>query len=325
MLNSNLWYFENEMIASGYHIVCGVDEAGRGPLAGPVFAAAVILPIGLDIQDLNDSKKLSEKTRDRLYDEILSKVLSAGIASADHREVDELNILQATFLAMNRAVGQLDVKPDVVLIDGNRDPKIGFRSRCIVGGDGKSASIAAASILAKVSRDRHMRAMAERYPGYFFEKHKGYGTKLHYEMLEKYGPCGIHRLTFLKKKSGGGQKTETGRLGKWGEALALEYLLKKGYSTVAEGFRSRFGEIDLIVKNSGFIVFVEVKLRRNDSFAAAREYIGKDKQSKLKATANLWLASRRPELQPRFDVIEIYAPEGEGTVSPEVIHIENAF
>ena len=325
MLKSDLWYFENEMIASGHRTVCGVDEAGRGPLAGSVFAAAVILPAGIDIQGLDDSKKLSEKTRDRLFDEILTKALSTGVASAGHEEIDELNILQATFLAMGRAVGQLDIKPDIVLIDGNRDPKIGLRSRCIVGGDGKSASIAAASILAKVSRDKHMRIMAERYPGYFFEKHKGYGTKLHYEMLEKYGPCGIHRLTFLKDKHEGGQKNNAGKLGKWGEALALEHLLKKGYSTVAEGFRSRFGEIDLIVKDSGFIVFVEVKLRKSDSFAAAREYIGKEKQSKVKATASLWLASRRPVLQPRFDVIEIYAPEGESTVSPEIIHIENAF
>ena len=341
----NLWYYENEMIASGYSTICGVDEAGRGPLAGPVYAAAVILPAGIEIPELGDSKKLSEKTRGKLYDEIQSNALSFGIASADHREIDELNILQATFLAMNRAVDKLEIKPDMALIDGNRDPGIRFRSRCIVGGDGKSASIAAASILAKVSRDRHMAVMASKYPDYFFEKHKGYGTKLHYEMLERFGPSEIHRVTFLKKWNEEREKREDtsalqdteqlkmpdyGRAdmrkrGKWGESLALEYLKKKDYSLVAEGFRSRFGEIDLIVKDGEFIVFAEVKLRKSTRFAHAREYVGKEKQRKMKATANLWLASRKPKLQPRFDVIEIYAPEGEDTVSPEIIHIENAF
>jgi len=320
------------MAAEGFDVICGVDEAGRGPLAGPVFAAAVILPMNADIKDLNDSKKLSEKTRVRLFDEIQNKALSCGIASADHKEVDELNILQATFLAMNRAVGQLDVKPHVALIDGNRDPKLDVRSRCIIGGDGKSASIAAASILAKVSRDRFMIDMAEKYPGYFFEKHKGYGTKLHYGMLEKYGPCEIHRETFLgklqksaKEKDVPGNMTATGRLGKWGEALALELLRNKGYKLAAKGFRSRFGEIDLIVKNDSYIVFAEVKLRKSSGFAHAREYVGKDKQSKMRATANLWLISHKTGLQPRFDVVEVYAPEGEATVSPEIIHIENAF
>ena len=195
----DFWVVERGVVAEGDEIVCGVDEAGRGPLAGPVFAAAVILPFGIDIPGLNDSKKLPEKTRDRLYDEITGVALSYGIASADHKEIDRLNILNATYLAMNRAIDLLSIKPDIALIDGNRDSGIRFRSKCVVGGDGKSASIAAASILAKVSRDRCLAEMAKIYPQYGFERHKGYGTKIHIEKLREFGPCDIHRETFLRK------------------------------------------------------------------------------------------------------------------------------
>ena len=195
----DLWEIERELHSDGYTLVCGVDEAGRGPLAGPVFAAAVILPSDVDIAGLNDSKKLSEKTREILYDQIISKAVAYGVASADHEEIDSLNILNATFLAMNRAVRKLSCKPDFALVDGNRDKGLEFRCKCIVGGDGKSACIAAASILAKVSRDRVMVDMAKLYPLYGFEKHKGYGTKLHFEKLREYGPSEIHRKTFLRK------------------------------------------------------------------------------------------------------------------------------
>ena len=193
----DLWEIERGLLSEGYSAICGVDEAGRGPLAGPVFAAAVVLPYGIDIPGLNDSKKLSANTRERLYDVITSVALAYGIASADHIEIDRINILNATFSAMNRAICKLSVKPDIALIDGNRDNGIATRCNCIVGGDGKSASIAAASILAKVSRDRLMTEMAKEYPQYGFERHKGYGTKLHFENLRLYGPCEIHRRTFL--------------------------------------------------------------------------------------------------------------------------------
>jgi len=318
---------DRELHASGYDMICGVDEAGRGPLAGPVFAAAVILPPETGFNGLGDSKKLSEKTRGRLFDEITASALSFAVALADHREIDEMNILRATFLAMNRAVDKLAIEPDIVLVDGDRDPKIRYRSRCIVGGDGKSASIAAASILAKVSRDRHMAGMAELYPQYSFEKHKGYGTKLHYEKLREHGPSEIHRVTFLKKlpAAAGNTGAAKGNLGAWGEALACEYLEAKNYTIAAKGFRSPFGEIDLIVSDKSFIVFVEVKLRKKTDFAFPREFISRAKQKKIIATANLWLASHRTRLQPRFDVIEIYAPDGEKTASPEINHIENAF
>jgi len=195
----DFWDIERGLVVDGFEVVCGVDEAGRGPLAGPVFAAAVVLPLGIDIVGLNDSKKLSEATRNRLYDDIVGRALAYGVASADHGEVDRLNILNATFLAMRRAVRLLAMKPDIALVDGNRDPGLDVMSKCIVGGDGKSASIAAASILAKVSRDAFMLRMSEKYPQYGFEKHKGYGTKLHYEKLREFGPSEIHRDTFLGK------------------------------------------------------------------------------------------------------------------------------
>ena len=195
----DLWDLENEIYAEGYKLLCGVDEAGRGPLAGPVCAAAVILPRGLVIADLNDSKKLTEKKREALYDVIVEKALAYGIAFASVKEIEEQNILNATFLAMNRALAQLDPQPELALIDGNRNTGIQMPSRCVVKGDAKCADIAAASILAKVTRDRYMLEMAEQYPEYRFEQHKGYGTKLHYEVLREYGPSPIHRMSFLKK------------------------------------------------------------------------------------------------------------------------------
>lgn len=192
--------YENEARSEGYNIICGVDEAGRGPLAGPVYAAAVILPEGHIVEGVNDSKKLSKKKRDMLYDKIINECVCFSIGTACEKEIDEINILQATFLAMKRAVEGLEIVPQLALVDGNRDPLLSSSDvKTIVKGDAKSASIACASILAKVSRDRYMLKMAEKYPQYQFEKHKGYGTKLHYEMIEKYGICDIHRKTFLKK------------------------------------------------------------------------------------------------------------------------------
>lgn len=196
---TELWELENEIYDSGVALICGVDEAGRGPLAGPVCAAAVILPRGLEIEGLNDSKKLSEKKRDKLFDAIRAEAVSYGIAFASVEEIEEINILNAAMLAMNRAIERLSVKPALALVDGNRNSAIKMPSRCVVKGDAKCADIAAASILAKVTRDRYMLEMAEKYPEYHFEKHKGYGTKLHYEALREYGPCEIHRPSFLRK------------------------------------------------------------------------------------------------------------------------------
>ena len=195
----DLWLYEHAAFAEGYQTVCGVDEAGRGPLAGPVCAAAVILPADLQIEGLNDSKKLTDKKRRELFDVITQNAVSYGIAMASEQEIDEINILQATFLAMQRAIDQLTIRPDLALIDGNRAKDFGLPVRTIVKGDSLSASIAAASILAKVTRDRLMEEYDAQYPQYGFAVHKGYGTKRHYEALREFGPSPIHRKTFLKK------------------------------------------------------------------------------------------------------------------------------
>lgn len=190
--------YEIQAHNEGFSVVCGVDEAGRGPLAGPVFAGAVILPENYTHEILNDSKKLSEKKRDLVYDDIIKDAVSWSVGIATEKEIDEINILNATFLAMKRAVEGLNIKPDLAFIDGNRYPNTGVKEVTIVKGDSKCMSVAAASIIAKVSRDRFMLQMAEKYPQYQFEKHKGYGTKLHYEMIEQFGVSEIHRRTFLK-------------------------------------------------------------------------------------------------------------------------------
>lgn len=199
MSQQDMWMIEQEYFDKGIQLICGVDEAGRGPLAGPVCAAAVILPPNTEIPGLNDSKKLSDKKRRELYPIIKEQAIAYGIAFADHHEIDEINILQATYLAMERAINQLNVKPELALIDGNRGKNFGIPVQTVVHGDSLSASIAAASVLAKVTRDNFMLEMAEAYPGYDFEIHKGYGTKAHYAALTKLGPSAIHRMTFLKK------------------------------------------------------------------------------------------------------------------------------
>ena len=196
---TNMWKIEQSHFDAGVKLICGVDEAGRGPLAGPVCAAAVILPPNVEIPGLNDSKKLSDKKRRELYPIIKEQAIAYGIAFADHKEIDEINILQATYLAMERAIAQLSVKPDLALIDGNRSKDFGIPVETVIHGDSLSASIAAASVLAKVTRDDYMLKMAEEYPEYSFEIHKGYGTKAHYAALTAHGPCPIHRMSFLKK------------------------------------------------------------------------------------------------------------------------------
>ena len=199
MSEVNMWAIEDECRAQGYTVICGVDEAGRGPLAGPVCAAAVILPDHLELPGLNDSKKLSDKKRRELFPLIKEQAIAYGIGLADEKEIDEINILQATYLAMERALAQLEGKADLALVDGNRAKDFGLPVKTVVKGDSLSASIAAASILAKVTRDDMMEAYAGEYPGYGFEIHKGYGTKAHYAALTEKGPSPIHRMTFLKK------------------------------------------------------------------------------------------------------------------------------
>lgn len=195
----DMWSIESRHFADGIKLICGVDEAGRGPLAGPVCAAAVILPPHVDIPGLNDSKKLTDKRRRELFPIIKEQAIAYGIGLASHEEIDRINILQATYLAMERALAQLEVEPELALIDGNRAKNFGLPVETVVKGDSLSASIAAASVLAKVTRDDLMLEAAEAFPQYQFDVHKGYGTKAHYEALRTYGPCPIHRMTFLKK------------------------------------------------------------------------------------------------------------------------------
>lgn len=195
----NMWDIEGALAKKGYTLVAGVDEAGRGPLAGSVYAAAVILPHGVMLEGLNDSKKISEKKREKLYEDIKANALCYCVATATAEEIDELNIRNATYVAMNRAIDGLLKKPDFVLVDGDCIKDCTYPHECVIKGDAKSASIAAASILAKVERDRYMLEMAQKYPQYSFEKHKGYGTALHIAALKEFGPCEIHRKTFIKK------------------------------------------------------------------------------------------------------------------------------
>lgn len=200
---TDLWVEERRIFAAqGSLRLCGVDEAGAGPLAGPVYAAAVILPPGLTLPWLNDSKKLTERRREQLFSQIQEQAAAWAVATASVEEIDEMNILNARMLAMERAISQLDPRADFALIDGNCSRGITCPNETLVKGDSRSASIAAASILAKVSRDHYMMELAERYPQYHFERHKGYGTKLHYEMIAQYGLCPAHRRTFLRKRHG---------------------------------------------------------------------------------------------------------------------------
>ncbi|MBR3849224.1 MAG: ribonuclease HII [Oscillospiraceae bacterium] len=198
MNEKDLWKIERSLFDTGVRTICGVDEAGRGPLAGPVCAAAVILPSGLVIDGLDDSKKLTEAKREALFPVICEQALAYGIGFADEKEIDEINILQATFAAMRRAIAQLSGKPELALVDGNRAADFGLPVQTVVKGDSLSANIAAASVLAKVTRDRYMKELAVQYPEYGFEIHKGYGTKRHYEALREHGPCPAHRRTFLR-------------------------------------------------------------------------------------------------------------------------------
>lgn len=198
MSETDFWEIERGLYQKGYTAVCGIDEAGRGPLAGPVCAGAVILPPELEIPGLNDSKKLTDKKRRALYDEITRQAVAWAVCMVDEKVIDEINILQATFRAMAGALAGLKTVPDFVLVDGNRDPELGIATQTVVKGDARSANVAAASILAKVTRDRFMEQQAERYPQYGFEIHKGYGTKAHYAALREYGPCPIHRQSFLR-------------------------------------------------------------------------------------------------------------------------------
>lgn len=306
----------------GIDLLCGIDEAGRGPLAGPVYAAAVILPRGVVIEGLNDSKKLSEKKREALFDVIREKAVAYSVASASVEEIDSLNILQATFLAMRRAVEGLGIEPQLCLVDGNRNPGLKEHTRLLVKGDATSACIAAASILAKVSRDRYMLELARQYPQYQLEKHKGYGTALHCKLIEEYGVSEIHRKTFMKKILARSGQPDRGQIG---EQAVAEELEKRGYRVIERNFRSRYGEIDIIAVRDGVLAFVEVKARSPRTKGTPAEAVTPAKQKKLIRTALLYLQESGSRLQPRFDVAEVFFKDGDSPQIRGIRYLADAF
>lgn len=306
---------------AGAEVLCGVDEAGRGPLAGPVYAAAAILPLDAEIEGINDSKKLTEKKREALYEQIKETALDYCVAAASVEEIDEMNILQATYLAMRRAVEGLRLRPGLVLIDGNKNPSVGVHSRCVIKGDATSANIAAASILAKVERDRYMKQLDAQYPQYDFAKHKGYGTKLHTERILEYGISPVHRRSFLVKLAA--KEPSLSLLhGEYGERIAYSYLKKKGFEVLARNYRCERGEIDLIARKESILSFVEVKLRDKTCPYSGREAVTKHKQEKIIQTALHFLQEHPAQLQPRFDVVEITLLDNDQL---NIHFLENAF
>ena len=311
-------------------LVCGVDEAGRGPLAGPVVAAAVILPPDARFDGLNDSKKLSEKTRRRLFEEITQRALAYRIEAVDADVIDKINILQATLLAMSRAVAALSPQPDLVLVDGNQLPALpdGCTGRKVVKGDATSACIAAASVLAKVSRDAMMGELALKYPGYGFEKHKGYPIRAHYEVIWEKGPSAVHRTSFLKnlgQKHAPKSPTHRQEIGRFGEEAARQVLLRDGYAILEQNYRLACGEIDLIAQKDGVIAFVEVKTRTGASREKPIDAVDYRKRQRIVNTAAQYLRSHRGH-PIRFDVMEVYVSEREGGLQLlKTRHVKHVF
>jgi uncharacterized protein (TIGR00252 family) len=307
--------FEDDLLGQGFVSIAGVDEAGRGPLAGPVVAAAVILdPLRLEeLQGVDDSKKLSPRKRERLYGVILQACRGWSLGQASEREVDSLNVLQASLLAMRRALDTLNPRPDVALIDGPFPAKGNTPCRPVIGGDGKSLSIAAASVLAKVTRDRLMRDYHLRYPQYGFDRHKGYGTQAHRAALLQWGPCEIHRLTFLKKLTGPiprgprMQAVNKKTIGQIGEDLAARHLESLGYEILRRNFSTRAGEIDLIARDKDTLVFVEVKRFRRSQWAdGPLANLTPEKRRRVIRAAKGFLARQgRDDFPCRFDVVTV--------------------
>jgi ribonuclease HII len=310
-----------------YISICGIDEAGRGPLAGPVAAGAVILPKDCEILYLNDSKKLSESRREEIFVEIREKAVSWAVAYASPQRIDEINILQATYEAMRSAISQLNPQPDLLLNDAVTIPQVAIRQIPIIKGDAKSVSIAAASILAKVSRDHIMYEYDKEYPEYGFAKHKGYGTAEHIAALKKYGPTPIHRKSFIThfvgenaaQMHGKEQKESPAAKGRQKEEEAAFYLAEKGFEILEHNFKCDLGEIDLIAEERGSIVFVEVKYRSSDRQGDPAEAVDINKQKRMSKASDYYRMTHHipTEMPIRFDVIAM--------TSQGIRHIMNAF
>lgn len=313
--------FEREAVqrAGGRGPVCGIDEAGRGPLAGPVAAAAVILPEDLLLPWLNDSKKVTEKRREALYDQIRDQALAWAVVLVPPERIDEINILQATYEAMRQAVGRLQLRPGVLVNDAVTIPGLDILQVPVIKGDAKCISVAAASILAKVTRDRYMKEMDARYPEYGFAGHKGYGTKSHCEAILEYGPCPIHRRSFLGKLLTGTEWEQQKSLpatdpqpsrrqtGRCGEDAAAHFLEQRGVRILARNYHDRDGEIDLIGEHEGVLLFIEVKYRTSSRCGDPAEAVHVQKQRSICRTALYYLhqTGQDPERPIRFDVISM--------------------
>ena len=304
--------YERGLWEAGYDLVAGIDEVGRGPLAGPVVAAAVILPKECKIEGVNDSKKLSAKKREDLYDIILEKAVSYGIGVVSNERIDEINILQATYEAMREALSQLKPKAEYILADAVTIPMVSTPQRGIVKGDAKSMSIGAASIVAKVYRDRMMEAYEEVYPGYGFASNKGYGAAEHIEGIRKQGITPIHRKTFVKNFLPQDGDTATDK-GHRGEVLAAKQMEKMGYEILERNFHALKGEIDIIAKKENVIVFTEVKYRKNEEMGTPAEAVNHWKQQHIIRAAKAYIAQKclmEMGYDFRFDVAEVLTSEG---------------
>lgn len=304
--------YERGLWEAGYDLVAGIDEVGRGPLAGPVVAAAVILPKECKIEGVNDSKKLSAKKREELYDIILEKAVSYGIGVVSNERIDEINILQATYEAMREALSQLKPKAEYILADAVTIPMVSTPQRGIVKGDAKSMSIGAASIVAKVYRDRMMEAYEEVYPGYGFASNKGYGAAEHIEGIRKQGITPIHRKTFVKNFLPQDGDTATDK-GHRGEVLAAKQMEKMGYEILERNFHALKGEIDIIAKKENVIVFTEVKYRKNEEMGTPAEAVNHWKQQHIIRAAKAYIAQKclmEMGYDFRFDVAEVLTSDG---------------
>jgi len=313
-------YIDKKIWESGIQYLAGVDEAGRGPLAGPVVACAVVLPQNFFHPEINDSKKLSEKKREEMYDFLINNCTCYGTGVIHEKEIDKTNILKSSLKAMKIAVENLSQQPERIIVDGNQIPDVEPKPYAVVSGDSTSLSIAAASIIAKVTRDRIMREYHEKYPVYGFDRHKGYGTQHHIERIKENGISPIHRISFCNKFIIDGDRVG---IGKYGEDIACNYISKRGFRILERNFRKERGEIDIIAEHQGMLVFIEVKTNKKGGFGDPEYRVTLKKQIQLSKTATLYLVEHDiRDRDCRFDVIAIKL-EQNGLA--QINHIKDAF
>lgn len=318
MKTSSLLSFDADAQAACGALVAGMDEAGRGPLAGPVVAACVIMPLDDPIEGVNDSKKLTEARREKLYPLILDRALAVGVGRVDRAEIDRINILNATKKAMRQAYAAMEITPGLLLVDAVEGLELPVETQPIIRGDGTSYNIAAASIIAKVTRDRLMAEMETSYPGYGFARHKGYGTAEHIEAIRLLGPCPEHRATFIGGILGPTRKEK----GRTGEDMAEKLLMAEGLSVLERNWRTARGELDIIAQDGQTLAFVEVKYRESGRYGLPREAVNRDKQRGMAQLAMTYLYQKgKTGMNCRFDVVEIIKQSG----GYDITYVKDAF